>query len=149
MTTPARERVLAETLVLLADTLVVGYDVVELLHTLVERCAEIVDATDTVILLADPDGYLQVVAATSEATRVIELRQIRGAGGPSMEAYASARVATVDDLANVDDRWRDVARAARDAGYARIDSVPMRLRTDSIGALTCTARPSRRSTPPT
>lgn len=136
MTTPARERVLAETLVLLADTLVVGYDLVELLHTLVERCADIVGAADAGILLADPDGYLEVVAATSEAARVVELRQIRGVGGPSLEAYASGRVATVADVADVEERWPDVARAARDAGYARIDSVPMRLRAESIGALT-------------
>ena len=38
-----REERLSETFVELADTLVTGFDVVDLVHTLTERCVELTD----------------------------------------------------------------------------------------------------------
>ena len=61
---------LIETFASLADTLVAGYDLVDLLQTLVERCADLLDVDAANILLADESGELEVVAATSEVSRI-------------------------------------------------------------------------------
>jgi transcriptional regulator with GAF, ATPase, and Fis domain len=130
-----RERLLAETFVLVADTLVAGYDVVDLLQTLVERCAEILGAADAGIILADTVGNLEVVASTSESTRLIELMQLRGSGGPCIEAFLTGRPVTIADIAEVEGVWPEFACDARAAGYTAVHSTPMRLRTETIGAL--------------
>ena len=61
MTPSNREAELTATFVRLADTLVGGYDVIELLGLLVERSAYFLGATDAGILL--PDYLLTVLAA--------------------------------------------------------------------------------------
>jgi hypothetical protein len=50
-----REELLVETLVALADTLVDTYDVIDFMHTLAERCVELLDVSEAGIMLADPD----------------------------------------------------------------------------------------------
>ncbi|MDX6645678.1 MAG: hypothetical protein QOK40_1405, partial [Miltoncostaeaceae bacterium] len=60
-----REDRLAQTFVELADTLVEDFDVVDLLARLGERCVELFDAAAAGLLLADGQGALRLMAATS------------------------------------------------------------------------------------
>jgi hypothetical protein len=52
------ERRTAETFVELADTLVAGFDIIELLQTLAERCVDLLQADAAAILLADQPAGL-------------------------------------------------------------------------------------------
>ncbi len=72
----SRESRVTSTLVHLADTLVAGYDAVEMFYNLVESCTEVLPIDHAGLMLADPAGDLHVVAATSEVTHLIELLQI-------------------------------------------------------------------------
>jgi transcriptional regulator with GAF, ATPase, and Fis domain len=135
MTAQPREALLAETFVVLADSMVAGYDVVDLLQTLVERCASLFDAVDAGIILADSSGALEVIASTSERTHLIELMQLRAGEGPCVEAYVSGKVVSVPDVAEVVDRWPHFAARAAELGYVSVHSTPLRLRTETIGAL--------------
>jgi uncharacterized protein YigA (DUF484 family) len=65
MTASVGER-LAQTFVELADTLVAGYDLMEFLQTLTERCVELLEVDAAGLLLAGADGTLQLVAASTE-----------------------------------------------------------------------------------
>ncbi|MFE4467758.1 GAF and ANTAR domain-containing protein [Leifsonia sp. NPDC056824] len=130
-----REQQLLQTFVELADTLVVGYDIVDLLHTLVERCALILDATDAGILLPDPTGTLQVVASTSERSQLISLLQLQADEGPCVDAYQTGRLVTVDDIAAAYARWPHFAAEASGVGYRSMHAIPLRLRNDTIGSL--------------
>jgi hypothetical protein len=56
-----REAKFARTLVELADTLVTGFDVVELLTVLADRCVEVLDV--------EAAGIMLVSTATAPATR--------------------------------------------------------------------------------
>jgi hypothetical protein len=56
------EEELIETFAILADTLLTGYDVVELMQTLVESCTSLFDVEAAGILLVDGNGELEVVA---------------------------------------------------------------------------------------
>jgi hypothetical protein len=80
---------LAQTFVELADTLVAGFDLMEFLHTLTERCVELLDVDAAGLLLADGRGALRLVAASTEQARVAELFQIQNDEGP-LRGTASA-----------------------------------------------------------
>ena len=64
---------LAQTFVELADTLVGGFDLMEFLHMLTERCVELLEVDAAGLLLADSHGSLQLVAASTEQARIVEL----------------------------------------------------------------------------
>lgn len=131
----SREQMLAETFVEMADTLVDDFDVIELLGSLVARCVRLFDAAACGVLLVDTDGRLRVVAASSEQVRLLQLFELQNEEGPSLEAVHTGRPVVGADLAAAMDRWPRFAVAAREAGYASAQVLPMRLRYQLIGAL--------------
>jgi transcriptional regulator with GAF, ATPase, and Fis domain len=129
------DRQLAETFVELADTLVDDFDVVDFLHQVTVRCAEVLGVSAAGVLLADQRGTLQVVAASTEQTRLLELLQLQTDQGPCPECFHTGRPIAVADLSSAADRWPRFIAAAREVGFASVHALPMRLRTDVIGAL--------------
>ncbi|MGW0249903.1 ANTAR domain-containing protein [Nocardia goodfellowii] len=131
----SREGPLIDAFVRLADTLVADYDVVELCQQLVEACVRLLDASQAGLLLADHRGTLQVLAATSERTHLLELFQLESAHGPCVQAYHTGLPVPIDDLAAAAARWPDFARRGLDNGYLSVYAMPLRVRTETIGAL--------------
>jgi transcriptional regulator with GAF, ATPase, and Fis domain len=126
---------LSATFVELTDTLVAGFDVIDFLHVLTDRSVQLLDVSAAGLLLADPRGELRVVAASSEAARLLELFQIQNAQGPCLDCFRSGRPVAAADLAAAAARWPRFAPAARRAGFAAVQALPMRLREQVIGAL--------------
>ncbi|WP_314451301.1 GAF and ANTAR domain-containing protein [uncultured Microbacterium sp.] len=135
MTSTPREKELVDTFVELADTMVNGYDIVDLLYRLVTRCAQILGAADAGILIPDSHGSLEVVASTSERGQLISLLQLNEAQGPCLEAYHSGQPVTVDDFDAIRHRWPRFAEAAGEQGYTWMHAIPLRLRDEVIGSL--------------
>lgn len=77
----SQERVLTR-LVALADTLVAEFDVIDFLHTLGETGVELLDAEAAGLMLSDQRGNLQVVAASTEQARLLELFELQHDEGP-------------------------------------------------------------------
>ena len=126
---------LSDTFVELTDTMVAGFDVIEFLHVLTDRSVQLLDVDAAGLLLADPRGELRVVAASSEAARLIELFQLQNDQGPCLDCYRSGRPVHATDLAVEAVRWPQFAPAARQAGFTAVQALPMRLREQIIGAL--------------
>src|ERR1035441_10575651 len=82
--------VLSATFVELADTLVAGFDVIDFLHVLTDRSIQLLDVSAAGLLLADPRGELRVVAASSEAARLLELFQLQATRVPAWTASGPA-----------------------------------------------------------
>src|SRR6185312_13376059 len=130
-----REGPLVQAFVALADTLVDDYDVVEFAQQLVEDCVSLLDADAAGLLLADLRGGLQVLASTSEGTRILELLQIQSDEGPCMQAYRTGEQVTIDDLHANTGPWTEFITQASAEGFGAVIAIPLRLRSERIGAL--------------
>ena len=126
---------ITQTLVELADTLVLGFDGIEFLHILTERCVQLLDVDAAGILLIDQRGTLNLVAASTEQTRLLELFQLQNQEGPCLDCYHSGQGVACADLTAAPQRWPQFATAAREQGFAAVQAVPMRLREQILGAL--------------
>jgi GAF domain-containing protein len=135
MTNGGREAQVLEAVVSLVDSLLDDFDVVELLTQLTEQCARLLDVASAGLLLASPGGRLQLMAATSERTRDVEVFQLQSEQGPCLDCYASGREVSVADLRTEGDRWPQFVEVALDAGFASVHAVPMRAAGMVLGSL--------------
>jgi transcriptional regulator with GAF, ATPase, and Fis domain len=133
--TVTRQQLLLDAFATLADTLVADYDVVELLQTLVETCQSALDVTAAGLLLADGSGNLDLVASTSEESRLVEVMQIGADAGPCIEAFRTGKVVSLPDITQAPEKWSSFQDSAREQGFASVYAIPMRLRNNTIGAL--------------
>ena len=130
-----REEWLARTFVELADTLVADFDLIDFMTVLVERCAEMLGSAEVGLALAASRGELRVMASSSERMRTLELIEFQNDEGPCRDCLLSGdRVLNVR-LDEADDRWPRFAPQARQAGFQMVHALPLRLRTDVIGAM--------------
>jgi transcriptional regulator with GAF, ATPase, and Fis domain len=131
----AREKILVETFVALADTLVDDYDIIDFMQTLAERCVDLLDVSAAGIMLADPEGHLRHAACSSEQMRLVELFELQVEEGPCFDAYREQVPVLCDLPDDAQLRWPRFAPHARGSGFVAVSAVPMRLRTEVIGAL--------------
>jgi hypothetical protein len=129
-----REELLARTFLQLADSLVDDFDVVELLTMLSDRCVELLDATATGIMVADAGGTLQVMAASSEDAKLLELFQIQNEEGPCLDAFRSGQPVVHANLA-AGSPWPRFGELAVSAALPSVHAFPMRVRTRVLGSL--------------
>ncbi|WP_433338790.1 GAF and ANTAR domain-containing protein [Spirillospora sp. CA-294931] len=119
----------------LADTLVAGFDVIEFLQMLTERCVELLEVDGAGIFLVDADGVPSLVAASTEQIRLLELFQLQDEEGPCLDCYQAGVMVSCPDLTAEPLPWPRFGAAARTAGFSAVTTVPMRLREHSLGAM--------------
>ncbi|HEY9294269.1 MAG TPA: GAF and ANTAR domain-containing protein [Microlunatus sp.] len=139
--TQSREVQLGRLFVRLADNLVGDFDVVELLDDLVASCVDLLDATAAGLMLSDQQGTLRVMAASSEETRLLELFELQNKQGPCLDCFRTgeAIVAVTEDEQAA--RWPTFAPLLRKNAFGAVYAIPLRLRTETIGALNLFGRP--------
>ena len=137
MTEPlsSREVLLTRTLVQLADTLVEGFDIVDLVMFLAVRCVEILDVAAAGLMLPQTNGELGIVASSSEAMYILEAFEAQSNEGPCPDCYRSGRPIVNLDLAAAHGRWPRFTPRALAAGFRSVHALPMHVRNDTIGAL--------------
>ncbi|HET9900748.1 MAG TPA: GAF and ANTAR domain-containing protein [Actinomycetes bacterium] len=134
MPTMQAER-LAEVFVEVADTLVDDFDLIEFLENVTARAAEMIDASAAGLLLVDPEGRLQFMAASDESAKLLELFGLQAHEGPCQDAFTSGVSVVNADLAQAGRRWPRFAPHAVAAGFRSVHAIPLRHRREVIGAL--------------
>ncbi len=136
MNETSREQELLDAFANLADTLVGGSDVVELLQLLVDTCRDVLDVTAVGLLLVSPDDdELELVASTSEESRIVETLQLGAENGPCVHCFRTGEPVAVPDIAAKRDTWPEFAASASDQGFGGVFAIPLRLRSTTIGAM--------------
>ena len=118
-----REERLSRVFVELADTLVSGFDVVEFLHMLTERCVELLDVGAAGVVLAD------------ERAHILEVFEVQNDEGPCLDCYRSGDAVINVSLHGEGSRWPSFSAEARAAGFRFAHALPLRLRAQTLGAL--------------
>src|SRR6476646_3106377 len=120
MATTVRERALNRAFADLAESLVNEFDVTDLLQQLVALVTDLFSADAAGVLLRDLPRDVQVVAASTESTRVLELYQLRSRQGPGLECLRTGKPVSVPDLDAASDRWPLFVPTAREHGFAAV-----------------------------
>jgi transcriptional regulator with GAF, ATPase, and Fis domain len=131
----AREERLSRVFVELADTLVSGFDVVEFLHRLTERCVELLDVGAAGVVLADERGALRVMASSDERAHTLELLEVQIQEGPCLDCFRTGKPVFNAPLQSEASPWPAFSREARAAEFRFAHALPLRLRDQVIGAL--------------
>ena len=129
-----RQTLTATTFVEIVDTLVGDFDVIEVLTALTSRCVELLDAAAAGILLADPDGHLRVIGASTEQIALLELFQIQNDQGPCLDCFHSGQVVHSSALAGPT-KWPQFAAESVTAGFPSVCAIPLRLKSVILGCL--------------
>lgn len=126
---------LTDIFVEVADTLVEEFDLIEFLSTLVSHAVEVSDTAAVGLLLADQGGHLQLMAASRESARLLELFVLQNEEGPCRECYATAEIVVVPDLDETAARWPAFTQRASEAGFRSVCAIPMKHSGTTIGVL--------------
>ena len=130
----AREALLIEAFVGLADTLVDDYDVIDVLDRLAGYSVQLLAAEAAGIMLADAQSALRVVASTNEQSEWMELLQLEADEGPCVECFHAGAPVSVGDLADAAARWPQFVAALQERGtYGSVHALPLRLSGQAIG----------------
>ena len=132
----SRDQSFAQTFVVLADARAEGYDTVDVLDRLVAACVHLLDLSAAGVLLEDQHGSVAVVSSSSESSRRLQLAQVQHGEGPSLECIRTGTAVISADLKAERARWPVFVPAAVAAGFRCVAAVPLRLRDQTIGALT-------------
>ncbi|MGW8377655.1 GAF and ANTAR domain-containing protein [Streptomyces sp. ODS28] len=135
MTIP-REQRLADTFVLLSDTLVRDFDLVDFFQTLTDRCVELLDIAAAGLFLARPaDDGLRPCAWTPPTARTGALMTVAVDGSPATDCFRTATPLTPRALGEEDVLHPAFLHQAREDGYTYTAAVPLRLRTQLLGSM--------------
>ena len=126
---------LSDLFVEVADTLVDDFDVVDFLHHVTTSVAEITESDAVGLMLANHDGRLSFMAASTEDARLLELFQVQNSEGPCLDAHRSGEEIADVSIADAAERWPVFAPRAAELGFRSAHCFPMRLREHVIGAM--------------
>lgn len=119
----------------LADTLVADFDVIDFLDTLTRTSVELLGVDAAGLMLADQRGHLQLVAASSEELRLLELLELQNDQGPCLDCYREGEPVVNVPPDEARERWPVFHAAVEAEGFGSVHALPLRLRTEVIGAI--------------
>lgn len=135
MTGFSREEMLNQAFVKVADTLTADFDVIDLLHTLLEECTAILPVYGGGIMLTDHNNELQLMASTNESTDFVEMMALIAGLGPCVDCFNQGVPVSVADIERDGTEWPEFREAALRRGLHSFLATPMRLRGRVIGTM--------------
>ena len=122
-------------IVSLADALATDFDVLEAANLLVNGCVDFLPVRDAGIVVENEQHRLQVLATTSEETRIMEFLELQSNEGPCLEAFDNGTPVEAPDLIGGGERWPTFRTNALGLGFRSAYAVPLHMHDRTIGAL--------------
>ena len=117
-----------------ARTMAHPYDVTDALYELCDHIVDVLDATGAGVSVADADGALRFVTATSDDVVALEQIQEELQTGPCVLAYATGTVTVINDLDALDD-WDEYKAVTREVNMNAALGVPLMVGEHRLGAV--------------
>ena len=86
-------------------------------------------------MLADQRAHLQVVAASPEDLRLLELLELQNDQGPCLDCYREGQPVVNVPPGEARERWPVFHAGVEAAGFGSVHALPLRLRAEVIGAV--------------
>jgi GAF domain-containing protein len=128
-----RELWLAATMVELADISEADIDETAYSRRLAARLAELLAPAEVAVLLADGDGRLRAVAASTERAHRLMSAEADQGDGAAAAHYRTGQPVPGESLAAARMRWPRFAAAARAAGFGIVFCLPLRRHDETAG----------------
>ncbi len=125
----------SDTVAAITSRLVERHDGLTVLSAVTEACSALLSADATGVLMTDPRGGLEIVAASDERARFVELLQAQTSEGPCLDCITGNTVVTSTDLAADSATWPRFAPAVVKVGFHSVHAFPMRLMDRAVGGL--------------
>ena len=119
----------------LAAVRTVEAGVPSLADELAGRCVELLPIDSCVVLLADRDGELSLLAASRSRADVVGLLEVSNGQGPATESCRTSTPVHCDDLSRAHSRWPAFAPAALADGARAVSALPLRRGGRALGAI--------------
>jgi GAF domain-containing protein len=126
---------LARALAGITTMLVDDHDVDAVLRLVTGACADLLDVAATGVMVTDPRGGVQVVSASDDRSRFVELLQAQTDQGPCVECMRTGSVVVSTDLRDDVDRWPEFGPEALAVGFRAVHAIPMTLDGRTVGGL--------------
>lgn len=133
MTTPQH---VANILVDIASKLLGDDDVVGLLHSASEHAVNLTGASAAAILLADSNRQLQYMVSTTQRAEILEGVMSGDDEGPYQKCFQTGAPIVAVHLKEGGSHWAKFGLRAAAVGYDAIHALPLRFRSEQVGALT-------------
>jgi GAF domain-containing protein len=132
---PESQDRLAAALAEITVRLVDDHDVDTVLRLVTAACADLLGAAATGVLVVDPRGGTQVVSASDDRSRFVELLQAQTEQGPCVECVRTGSVVHSADLRQDVRRWPAFVPEAVTSGFLAIHAIPLHLDGLAVGGL--------------
>ncbi len=111
------------------------FDEARYARDLVRHSSRLLDADAAGVILADANGRLGTVIASSETARLLQIIQLHYDAGPSIVSYRTRRPVSVTDL-STEECEGDIFRSATlNAGFPAVHALPLLVTGEIIGSL--------------
>ncbi|WP_435737654.1 GAF and ANTAR domain-containing protein [Cellulosimicrobium sp. PMB13] len=119
------DRTAAHALASTTSALVGGLNVTDFLARMLGDVVELFDVDSAAVLVALPDGALDVLSATSHEATALEVYQAQRHEGPCVDAIRGDGVVSASSADEVARRWPDVGTRMLATGYRSVCATPM------------------------
>jgi hypothetical protein len=131
-----REQQIARAFVGLADSVAETVDPTVLFERLAADCVALTGAQAVAVLMAGARGRLRTMAVSDDRPELLKLVQFQAEEGPGAEAWRTGSPLDAPDLTARQERWPGFAPRAVSAGFRAAHALPLRVRRQTVGALT-------------
>lgn len=119
----------------ITGALVTGGHGGRVLELVEEACTRVLGVAAVGTMVLDPRGGIEVVAASDENARFVELLQSQIDEGPCLDSIRTGEMINVPDLSRASEEWPAFVPAAIGAGYHAVHAFPLRLGDRAVGGL--------------